>query len=130
MMGLLGNPRFQQPYQQATDFTPTRTNAMSPQSMGLLGMGQMPNLVGPTSAWSAQNPSQVPQASMLPMPGMDAQMNPPVQPPAAPEPTASVGGTWYTTPYATQAWSPHEGDAFNSWYTNWLQGYDTIQGGG
>ena len=52
-------------------FTPSRTNAMSPQAMAMLGMDpNMPNMVGPTSALPAE---MQPQESALKMYGMNNQ---------------------------------------------------------
>ncbi|MGB5179956.1 MAG: hypothetical protein WBP44_14650 [Gammaproteobacteria bacterium] len=53
-------------------FMPTRTNAMGPNAMAMLGMNpNMPNMVGPTSALP---PEMQPQASQLKMWGMEDQM--------------------------------------------------------
>jgi hypothetical protein len=83
----LGSPFFANRPQQALPtqgFTPTRTNAMSPQAMQMLGMNpNMPNLVGPTSALP---PEMQPQASQLKMWGMEDQM-------AQPAPGAGGGGS-------------------------------------
>jgi hypothetical protein len=65
----LGSPFFRPMPNQG--FTPSRTNAMSPQAMTLLGMDpNMPNMVGPTSALP---PEMQPQASQLKMYGMNNQ---------------------------------------------------------
>ena len=66
----LSSPFFTERPQQALPtqgFTPTRTNAMSPNAMLMMGMNpNMPNMVGPTSALPAE---MQPQASQLPMYG-------------------------------------------------------------
>jgi len=63
-------------------FTPTRTNAMGPNAMSMMGMNpNMPNMVGPTSALP---PEMQPQASQLRMYGMEDQL----AQPAAPTPAA------------------------------------------
>ena len=64
-------------------FVPSRTNAMSPQAMAMMGMNpNMPNMVGPTSALPAE---MQPQASQLKMWGMEDQM-------AQPTPGGGGGG--------------------------------------
>lgn len=75
----LGSPFFTERPQQALptqDFTPTRTNAMGPNAMSMMGMNpNFPNLVGPTSALPAE---MQPQASQLRMYGMEDQLANPV----------------------------------------------------
>ena len=64
-------------------FVPSRTNAMSPQAMAMMGMNpNMPNMVGPTSTLPAE---MQPQASQLKMWGMEDQM-------AQPTPGGGGGG--------------------------------------
>jgi len=66
-------------------FMPSRTNAMGPNAMAMMGMNpNMGNMVGPTSALP---PEMQPQASQLQMFGMEDQLaNPPgiAQNPSAP----------------------------------------------
>ena len=64
-------------------FMPSRTNAMGPNAMSMMGMNpNMPNMVGPTSALP---PEMQPQASQLRMWGMEDQM-------AQPAPGGGGGG--------------------------------------
>lgn len=117
-------------------FMPSRTNAMGPNAMSMMGMNpSMPNMVGPTSALP---PEMQPQASQLRMWGMEDQMAQPApggggQGPA--NPMTTVPGTYDPqSPFRDQWFLPNlqgMGGGFTDYspYKGWIPWAD-ISGGG
>jgi len=127
----LGSPFFRPMPNQG--FTPSRTNAMSPQAMTLLGMDpNMPNMVGPTSALPAE---MQPQASQLKMYGMNNQNQPSAPAPApalpAPNPTSLAPNDVYNMAQALNSYQRYmapgvsEHDAWLKHQRNLVYGGDS-----